>query len=1600
MLSYFFFLIIKQFYLYYRALNFTKHLLVVDKQLHTLENGPMNILLSFMEFLEELLLSDPSGSFTAPEFHDLSLLTELVLNRSVLWRNHLESLQKDPHDGDAQKLLEFNKLVTEKIQSLKSHWMRRESKNILRFIKLILFEIKPELREFWLSGISQEERAKFEISSTLGNFSLPEYEKIFSKSFNFSQLFHSDWPKSPAVDADFIHLSQIIIHGLYEFSFLTQEQVSIALDTIYVLQNASELFSALSEHQKQELGNILTHINVFKDRDAALLLQTYSSFYQYFHKFLNIQKRESLIIYLTQIFRHILDLIKQFNIQSISKALLLLSETTEALGKIPEVSYCQQLLSVLNLLELQAQSLLSTEGPAPGVIHASLTGLKQLFVADEGFRVSLLQYVNQFFNDSAGTLLPSECFILENATVSSVNYSGNEGASPPFPWTEFFSNLTVNDGVISEFTAIHCTLSWIRTWTEIWGNLSQILKLDLNIFTSLRVGIIQLLDELEKGGNISQNCQGIVPTYHTARLLLNVFKNVTQENGFHDWEGLLDLRNLWVALDNELAVVQSLNLAQAEGSFVTMETSLRQLKTFPMKTNTSREFLSSLLDVFIELSKASDYAARNVDLINNFLSNDLTDHRGKFASGITELRETILFLRNVSQDRGLLSCADIFQSVTELISESNLLPVNASKKPAHILALLSSIFSSKNASSSLDGCIAWIDVINRLCVMYNSSSLPGHLHSALGSFKDVENKMNSALKILTWVLNKKIPICPLNESNINCVTIYLKDVTEFLNIIVTPGLEKEKVAKFEILLALFNNSTNPVNMIISNLTEDLEFASPFDWKHFQDLLLGPTEMSEGIPDRFQNIWQHSIALGREMQKLFEGIFHSVLGNNSSPNAERVFSVFSVSPKERDISHLHNSLYRLANYVALNLTHYLQNSSEVAPHEIMKAVDLGIQLTRDVFNSLMPAVHFGIPQNSDPAQVLKKVASLMHSLKKADIELFVGQLGEISENLMSFFKNLSRTGVDHFGVNMLVGLVDKLVASSGSWSVSHLLRLSRLLPQEVVTAVLDVYYALPHVAGLLQRVTDKNITESLRDIYNFTLLHGITMFNTTKEDFADAIKTLLDTVELVSDEPAVISEALRCLPRVWCANHTTSRLEESPEVEGCNVQGHMSPSLYHMVTSILDLLHLPRPSDSECINENLGVEITRKVVCAMHEFADWNSILSELLEIFHVKNVLGKTLEGLWHKVLPFMSPSGNQGNDSISELCPSGTIKQGALQIIKKLKHANFTKFKLLENMLDKLGSLDNILNITEGTEASAQNNVSLNLGRIFKLISALWSLRNSTHHLLSPITDFLNANHTDRSPGSSGLIKNDEATHSFEELWFHFKQSTMDPSNNSSLGQLLSDINREIQGIALQNTTVQLPQLLEILDSSPLMMLEITEGFLFLIKHWLHQFENEDYFRLVQRLLNAMASGNSTDVTVLARDLATRLGYLRNSTGEGNFDAGVLTHTLNQGQLADFSTVQLLLESIVMNLVSNFAERSWESALSFSGTDLHIMDFIRLILNHTQFRNGGETAGQAEGFLKQLLETFFSSLLNGMPENKISLLLKDLHRDFMAEMR
>ncbi|XP_001496596.3 ATP-binding cassette sub-family A member 13 [Equus caballus] len=1591
-----------------RVFHSTKELLMTEKKLHTLEDEQMDFLLSFVGILEKLLLPNPFNSFSVPKFHNLLSLTEAILNTSHLWSNHLESLEIGLSSIDIQKLVEFGKEMIEKTQTLESLWIRKESRNILRFMELILFEINPKLLELWIYGISGE-RAKLETLSTLINFSVPEDEMSLSKSFNFSQLFHSDWSKSPAVKMDFVHLSETVINSLYEFGFLRQEEVSEALDIVYAIRNASQLFSALSEPQKQEIDKILTHIylNVFKDKDSALLLQVYSSFYQHIYKFLSIQSRESLLSVLKQISEHILDIIKQFNFQNISKTFAFLHETMGVLEGISEVSYCQQLLSIFNFLELQAQSLMSTEDPGLEVVHATLTGLKQLLIVDQDFRISLFQYMSQLFNGSVEVLLGNECFALDNKSISSVNYSIGGGSSFILPWAQILSNFSANGNVFNEFTAVHCTVSWLQMWTEIWGSISQIFKFDMNVFTPLHVGLTQLLDELGNDVKISKSCRGIFPTHRPAQLMLNLFKNVTQADGFHDWDDFLNLRDLWVALGDALVRVKSLNPDQIEKSLFTLETALRQLKALPLNTNSSREFLNSLLGIFIELSNTSEYVDRNVHLINHFLSNNLTNYGVKFESVIIKLRETMLFLRNVSHDQDLLSCADIFHNVTEFVLEDGLLYVNTSQRTLHILAMLNSTFSSEDTISRLKGCIAWVDVINHLYLMYNSSFSQGHLQGILGSFRDVENKINSTLKLITWMLDIKEQRCSLNKSNINCVNINLKNITDFLNFILTAVFEKAKVPKFEILLTLLNDSTNQVRMIINNLTRDFDFASQSNWTHFTELILRPIEMSDEIPSQFQNIWLHLVALGKEIQTLMKDISANILENNSSSKAERFLNRFAINPKEKDINSLGNSFYHLASYFAFSLPHDLQNSSQTIPHELMKAVGLGIQLIRDVFNSLLPSDHHSILEDPGNIQVLKKVTSVLHTLKKTDTDLLVGQLEQISEGLVDFFKNISRLGTGNMGVDLLVGLMEKFVDSSHSWNVNHLLKLSRLFPKDEVNAVVDVYYALPPAVRLLKRVVDKNVTEALKDVYNFTLFHGISISNVTKEDFAVVIKTFSDTIELISERPGILSEALTCLPVVWCWNHTTSGFQHNPKLEACKAQELVSSSFYSKVSSILELLHLSPPGEvSQCSNESSQMEITRKMVCVIHELMDWNSILLELSEVLHIKTSLVKTVQEFWSKILPFVFSSGNQSNDSISKLCPHGPIKQVALKIIEKLKNINFTKVVSDKNILDKLASLNQIFNVNEDTEASVRNNISLNLERIINSISRDQSLENSTHSLVSSFMMFLNTNLTGGSlEALSSFVKKSETTYSFDKLWLEFEQIMKDLTHDFNIGLLFSEVNKKIQiinSVALQNITLQLAHFLERLGSSSLKALEIIEDFLLVTKNWLHKYANEEYFRMIQTFLLLANESSTDDVALLTEDVTTFLDYLKNISRKDGFDVSLLTHLLNQEQLTNFSVFQLPFENSLINSTSNLAGSSQEAASNLSDTDLQIMNFINFTLNHTHSENGERIIlppRSMVNFLEQLLKTIFSFLLKENSESKISLLLKDFHKDIIAEM-
>lgn len=1565
---------------------------MMDKKLHTLEDEQINFLLSFVEFLEKLLLSNPFNSPRGP--------TETVRNTSHLWVNRFKGLERALSGVDTQKLWEFGREMIEKTQTPE----KKESSYILRLLEAVLFETSPKLLESWMYGIPKGDRAKLETLSALLNFSVLGNERVLSKSFNFSQLFCLDWPKSAAVKMDFVHLSETILNSLCEFGFLGLEQVSEALGTVYAVRNASYLFSALSEPQKQEVDKILTHVylNVFRNEDTAFLLQVYSSFYQYIYKFLGIQSRESLLSSLTQTSRHILDIIKQFNFQNISRAFAFLYETTEFLGGISELSYCQQLRSVFNFLELQAHSLVSTEGPAWEAILETLMGLKQLFMQDGDFRVSLFQYVSQLFEGSAGASLGSECFAWDNESAPAVSRSAAGGPPWALPRAQVPSNLSTHDGKFSEVGALHCCVSWLQMWAEVWAGTAQVLQWGANVFAPLQAGLSQLSDELESDAKSSESCQGLFPTHRPARLVLHLLKNLRPGGGFRDPDGFRTLRRLWAAFRSALVRVQSRPQDQVERSLSTVETALRQLEAFPLNTSASREFLCSLLGVFPELSSTSEPRDGQEHLVDHFLPSNLTDYQVQLEGVITDLRETILFLRNVSRDQDLLSCADIFQNITEFILEGGLLHVNTSQRTLRILALLNSTFHSEDTISRLKGCMERVDGINRLYGRANPSSSQDHLRGVLRSFRDAGSKINSTLTLVTWLLNAAGPGCSLSMSNISCVNSYLKNITDFLHIILTTVFEKEKIPNFEMLLTLLNDSTNQVRMSISNLTRDFEFASPPPWKRFTELILRPIEVSDEIPSQFQDIWLHLVALGKEIQELVRGIFPTILENNLSSKAEMFLSIFTTSPKEKDINHLGRSLFHLASYLAFNLSRELQNSPKIIPREIMKAVGLGIQLIRDMFNSLMPSVLHNIREDPGNHKVLKKVISLLRALKNTDIDLLVDQLEEVGETLMEFFKNISKPGTDTVGIDLLVGLMEKLVDSSGAWSVNQLLRLSRLFPREDVDVVVGLYYALPHAARLLQRVVGHSVTEVLQDVYNFTVLHGTSISSVTKEDFADVIETLLDTIALASDKPRTLAEALTCLPVVWCWNRTAPAFQQNPKLAACPAH------VYSRAASILGSLHLSPPGGvSWCSNGSAQMEVTGKMACAIQGLADWTSLLLGLCEVFHVNTAVLKQVraaQGVWQKVLPFVPSSGNQSNGSVSGLCPRGPIKQVALQIIETLKNVNFTKVTSDEDILDKLATLNKILN-NEGMEASLRN-ISVYLERTIRSLSGDQSLGNHTRPLVSLLMTFLSANLTGRNlKALLGFLKKREAAYSLEDLWLKSEQIMKDLNHELNSRPLFSEISKEIQtinSVALLNVTLQLAHFLENLTSSQ--ALDITEDFPSVLKTWLHKYANEEYSRVIQTLSSLTANGSSPDDTaLLTAGVAAFLGYLRNVSREGSFGVSLLAQLAGQEQPSNVSVVRLLLERFLSNAVSNLAVNPPEMAWSSGGSDLHITDLWNLTSAPAKSGEGERVTPPPGGIVElmgQLLEALLPLLGQENAENKVSVLQRGSRSDADTEGR
>uniref|UniRef100_A0A4X2L2C1 ATP binding cassette subfamily A member 13 n=1 Tax=Vombatus ursinus TaxID=29139 RepID=A0A4X2L2C1_VOMUR len=1578
-----------------RILTYSRDLLEMEKKSHAYEDEATTFWLSFVDFVEKMILPGSLVSSSHPIFQNLANLTEVIWNETLWWMNTSRSSEAEP-SLNTQKFSEIRKEVIEKIQVIPSLWKRNEYEGFLRILELILYEINPKLLELWMYGIPKREKDKLETLSTLLNLSIPENQRVLGKNFNFSLHFHN-LSESENLHLDFVHLSEIVINCLYELGLVKQEQVTAALSIAYALRNISMLSSSFSVSQKQYLENILTQIyhNVFQDKDSVVLLQLYSSIYQDIYQFISsFQSKESLLTFFIQISKSISTIIKEFNFQDMSKAFEFLSEVTSFLDRISEESLCEKLFSVYNYLELQVKSLIPKEGQETKMIHTTLRSLKQLLIIDKNFRISLLHYLNQLFNSSVEGHLNNECFHLDDRFLS-LNWSMDVRNSLILPWIQMLSNLTENI-VINESLAMQCTFSWVQVWFEIWDTVFQVLKFDSKFFLSLQIGLRELSSELGNSFEHLEACQRTFPDHIPMRLIKSLLKNIVQDDDARNWNAFTSLSSM---LDNSVTIMKSLTTEKVEKSLLTMENEVLQLKESPLNINISRKFFYSLFEVFMELSNTSG----NID------RDSLMDSGEELETALTVLQETIRFLRNISYNQDLLSCAVILENITNLVVEGDLASKNTSQKLLSVLAIFKYILTSEDIISRLEGCTAWIDIIRNLGVKYYSTFSFGHSQDFLELFLSSRNINNTKITVgkmlyfVTFISSSTKPLCSLNKSDMHCLDVYFRNITNFVKVVITSLFEKEKMPMLDFILMILNNSEDQLRVIINSLTRTLEFSSDINWKNFTELIIRALEKSDNSSNQFQIVWRQSTAFFREIQKLVKNITIKILENNSS-DIGKVLKVLTNLPKEKSANLLGDSIQNLGSYFAFNFSHDLQN---LPIHAIMKAIGLDIQLARDVMNSLLPSILPNIPQNSRNMKVLKKISTLIHNLKNADVELLVDQLEQISGSLWDFLKNISTLEDGNLGIDLLIGLMETFVHSSHSWNVNHLWQLSRLFPKDEVDAVVDAYYVLPDVLRLLQRIAHKNITEALLEVYNFTLVHGASISTITKEDFASAIKGLLDITDLVIDKPNIAAEALSCLPVTWCSNHTTLQLHKDTVMEKCNTHKSMYPLLY---SKLVDLFHhlqlIPLENDLQCLNESLRIEMTHGVYCFFHELAAWNSILINFSEGLHVNNSLLKELQGFWYKVSPYILSSGKSSNANYLMHCMVVPGRWIALRVIEKFKKMNFTKALSVKDILEQLTGLNKIQHWNVDQETSVLNKTVTNLKRWTKLVSS-FDVENMTFflypsmHLSSKVNQINDLLKVLLSFGkTTNIIDN------FENLWLESERSVQDLQKNFSIRHIFSLVKQGIQiikSLADQNTTLPLFYFLKQFNSSFLHGARFLEDLILLTRDLLHEYTNGNFSKIIDTLIPILTNESSSHARALNTDVFTDcLEHFKNVSREGNINITFVAHLLNLEKQTNFSVAQFLSKSRLISAINNFAWSSLEAALHLNDTDLPITDFIDLVFNYTQFENNKGNLSLHQSSTMELFKQFFHKFFfppKGNFENKIFALLKYLYADIMTEM-
>ncbi|XP_066182901.1 ATP-binding cassette sub-family A member 13 [Sylvia atricapilla] len=1520
-------------------------------------------------------------------------LTENALNNAIIWIKKFAE-GEDSATNFSLAVSELHNELQKSLQPLQGFW-RKKTDFFWHIVEILFHEL--DSRVPLLSQVEEEE-----VIETLSRIlsSITE-NKIYNRSIVLLKNILTDWPELNITVLDHLkHLSGHFQRNLYGVGALSRDHVNVSFTTIPGVSNTSSLFlsNANFMYKVQELGEIvhdfLRNIQKLNSSSVSLLVPKILSLYQNDDMILNIKSNNTLLNLLYETSKSMSSSPVWHDLQNKELVFDFLFETFDLLWNLTSKSLCEKLLFIYNYTEFQAQFLAQNGKKDMQVVYDTLSSLKTLFI-DEELQTAVLCYLEEFFDLSPGCLVNSGCTDFYLANMSSVEYSVEVYNLLLLPLDSVLSDVTNwGDSVPS---ALHCTFSWLQAWTEIFEEASEILNLNSTCFVCLRDDLAYLSENLL---NVTQDelcnnsAMAIVEATGAAMKLL---KPVFQEHGNLNYLKDLDafFVNLLSVINNAFDATNLLKDSSFESALETMGIMITKIQKSLLKI-VNEEFLNSWLDASISGGSEGEDKGAGVFSIGNSLSNILKLSQKDLEIILSEINDTSALLKSVPRDKYMV-CVSTFQNITKLILDNT--PKDVSYLQTNFSSHFDSFLDFHSTMDEAQDCNTWIHGLRNLTEKYKS---PSHLESAkhilflLQSLGNAETdvKLMNVVDFINLVFNLTLPECSLGGSDVICLSVYFNTIAKTLKFILPELYVKDDINMLEFILTLLNISGEQIQTIISDSTGNSLYMS--NKTHFSQSNHGFNRTSRMLPNLFWHVHLTSVELLSEIRNLLKDKTFEVQENSSS-HLDNEMELFLYG---KNI----NLVMDLFQYMIRKLDSNLQNEHKTFPQKLIETVGLNIELVRKALEIFKSPTFIVYPLR-DEKEFLKHVVALVQNMRDMDVEFLISRFKQVQENLENFLKNIKPFFLENSELGSLTEWWDAFENISYNWNLTDMRQIAQLFEQDELYSIEDVFNLLFDVISLTEILAHGNITEALTEIYAFILTQEEKMQMFTDEEFSnqvDDLLTLLETLSDISNEPG---EASVCFSAAFCWTLTTATPPSDPTVKPCDFVHTNSTLHYNAVIEIIKDLKLITLDDIlACSMEDIQIEIMRNLTCFFHQIKEWNSIILKFSVLHHVNSSVVKELLDFWNELSLYAVPL--QVNNTHAVNCSSTPKSQMALQIVETLGSISVSEIEMARSLLEQLDNLygglrwnresrtslksvlANVKNMTSEVSRLLDTEVVLSFLSIVQPLMTLSPAGNQTHTMLMTI---------------SALSGNINISDNFENFWFPVVTSIENLLVNFSVRHLLVvlDQGSQLLKFATGQSSSMAPDVLleQFKTSSSHAISRNFEDIRDIVKSILCECNSKNYSKIMHALILFMTNENSSNDLLLAvKDIVAFLELFQNEskkdyTGLLFGDSHVSREKLNNTHAAFPVVLNSLLRIIAdLDVV--------DEALHTNNTELHKLDFIDSFFHNAPH---GETSTHSQSrtleIMREILQIIFQST-GEHDRNKIKVLLMNLHKDVMAELR